>query len=55
MSLAMPPAEAAALLVVPTLVTNVWQLAAGPSFPALLRRLAVMMIAICVGTGRAGD
>ena len=38
LGLVMPPAEAAALLVVPSLVTNVWQLAAGPSFTALLRR-----------------
>lgn len=54
LSLMMPPAEAAALLVAPTLVTNIWQLAAGPSFLALLRRLAVMMAAICGGTWLAG-
>lgn len=54
LSLMMPPAEAAALIVVPTLVTNVWQLAAGPSFLGLLRRLAVMMAAICIGTWLAG-
>jgi hypothetical protein len=28
----MPPVQAAALLVVPSLVTNVWQLVAGPRF-----------------------
>ena len=50
LSLAMPPADAAALLVVPSLVTNVWQLAAGPKFAPLLRRLWPMMLAICVGT-----
>jgi len=54
LSLAMPPAQAAALLVVPTLVTNVWQLAAGPSVVALLRRLWPMMLAICLGTWSAG-
>jgi uncharacterized membrane protein YfcA len=54
LSLAMPPAEAAALLVIPTLVTNIWQLAAGPSLRALLRRLAGMMGAICLGTWLAG-
>ena len=32
----MPPAEAAALLLVPSLVTNVWQLLAGPRFGLLL-------------------
>jgi hypothetical protein len=50
LSLAMSPADAAALLVVPSLVTNVWQLAAGPKFSPLLRRLWPMMLAICVGT-----
>jgi uncharacterized membrane protein YfcA len=50
LSLVMAPAEAAALLVVPTLVTNLWQLAAGPSFAALSRRLSTMMLAICFGT-----
>ena len=50
LSLAMPPADAAALLIVPSLVTNVWQLAAGPKCSALLRRLWPMMLAICAGT-----
>lgn len=54
LSLAVAPAEAAALLVVPTLVTNVWQLAAGPNFMSLLRRLRWMMAAICIGTWAAG-
>jgi len=46
----MTPAQAASLLVVPSLVTNVWQLLAGPSFNALVRRLWPMMIGICLGT-----
>lgn len=50
LSLAMAPAQAAAMLVVPSLVTNVWQLASGPNFTALLRRLQLMIAAICVGT-----
>jgi len=50
----MAPAKAAALLVVPSLVTNVWQLAAGPRFGALLRRLWPLLLGICVGTW-AGD
>lgn len=50
LSLVMPPLQAAALLVVPSLVTNVWQLLAGPRLGALLRRFAVMMIAIALGT-----
>lgn len=44
------PATAAALLIVPSFVTNVWQLFAGPSFAALARRLWLMMLGIVVGT-----
>jgi uncharacterized protein len=36
--------------VVPSLATNVWQMLAGPYFPALARRLAVMLAFACVGT-----
>ena len=50
LSLALPPAESAALLVVPSLVTNLWQLLAGPRFGALARRLWPMMAAVVVGT-----
>jgi uncharacterized membrane protein YfcA len=50
LAIVMPPVQAAALLVVPSLVTNVWQLVAGPSFVALLKRFATMMVAVCVGT-----
>lgn len=46
----MPPAQAAALLVLPSLVTNLWQLFAGPRFGALLRRLGGMMLGILAGT-----
>lgn len=44
------PVTAAAMLVIPSLVTNVWQLRSGPSFGALMRRLWPMMLAILVGT-----
>jgi uncharacterized protein len=46
----MPPAQAASLLVLPTVVTNIWQIAAGPSFRALVRRLWTMLAGICIGT-----
>ncbi|MBM0207112.1 hypothetical protein JNW90_32035 [Micromonospora sp. STR1s_5] len=39
LSLAMSPAQAAALLVVPSLVTNIWQLAAGSRLLPLTARL----------------
>ena len=50
LGLTMPPVEAASLLVVPTVVTNIWQLCAGPRIAAVTRRFATMMVAICVGT-----
>jgi uncharacterized membrane protein YfcA len=50
LAVAMPPAQAAALLVVPSLVTNLWQLLAGPRFAGLLRRLWPMLAGICFGT-----
>jgi uncharacterized protein len=48
LSLAMLPAQAAALLVVPSLVTNLWQIG-GPGLRALLRRLAAMLAGVCLG------
>ena len=50
LALVMAPAEAAAILIVPSFVTNVWQLVAGPAFGALLKRLWTMMIGILAGT-----
>ena len=50
LGLLMPPAQAAAILVVPSLVTNVWQVMAGPDPTVLVRRLGSMMFGIVVGT-----
>ena len=46
----MPPALAAAMLIIPSFVTNVWQLFAGPATARLLRRLWLMMLGIVLGT-----
>jgi uncharacterized protein len=46
----MSPVTAASLLIVPSLVTNVWQLVTGPGFAALLSRLWPMMLGIVLGT-----
>jgi uncharacterized membrane protein YfcA len=46
----MPPVAAASLLLIPSLVTNVWQLFTGPCFTGLLSRLWLMMLGIVVGT-----
>ncbi len=50
LGLVMPPAQAAALLLVPSLVTNLWQLLGGRRFGALLVRLRGMMLGIGLGT-----
>jgi len=50
LSLGMPPATAAGLLLVPSFVTNLWQLLAGPALLPLLRRLWLMMACILVST-----
>jgi uncharacterized protein len=46
----MSPVTAASLLIVPSFVTNVWQLFTGPSFVALVSRLWLMLLGIVVGT-----
>lgn len=50
LSLFLAPAAAAAMLVVPSLVTNVWQLMAGPALGRLVRRLATMLVGVALGT-----
>ncbi|AVS74856.1 sulfite exporter TauE/SafE family protein [Paracidovorax cattleyae] len=50
LALWMPPAQAAALLVVPSLATNVWQMGPWREAPALLRRHAGLQAGICAGT-----
>ncbi|RWR31304.1 sulfite exporter TauE/SafE family protein [Sinirhodobacter populi] len=44
------PLTAASLLIVPSFVTNLWQLLAGPALRPVLRRFWPMMLAICAGT-----
>lgn len=50
LGLVMAPVEAAALLVVPSMVTNIWQFVAGPARKAVIIRLANMMMCVCLGT-----
>lgn len=50
LAIVMPPVEAAALLIVPSFLTNIWQMVAGPSLSAVVRRLWPMMVAVCIGT-----
>lgn len=50
LGLAMAPAEAAALLAMPSMVTNIGQMFDGGPLRPILRRLLPMLIAICAGT-----
>ncbi len=50
LSLVLAPSEAAALLVLPTLATNTWQVLAGPALWRLLGRFATMIAATLAGT-----
>lgn len=50
LALVMPPVEAAAVVVLPSLLTNVWQMLAGRSLASALKRLWPMMLGICAGT-----
>ncbi|WP_296265382.1 sulfite exporter TauE/SafE family protein [Pseudomonas sp. UBA6562] len=50
LGLGLPPAQAAALLIVPSTVTNLWQLAFGGHLRALLRRLGSLLAMIFLGT-----
>jgi len=50
LAVVLPPAEAAALLILPSLVTNVWQMVDGPHLRAMLRRLWPLNLGVCIGT-----
>ncbi|HEX9325540.1 MAG TPA: sulfite exporter TauE/SafE family protein, partial [Reyranella sp.] len=50
LAVVLPPAEAAALLILPSLVTNVWQMLDGPHLGPLLRRLWPLNVGVCLGT-----
>ena len=50
LSLVMAPAQAVALLTMPSIITNIWQLAAGPHFALLVKRLWVFLLANFLAT-----
>jgi uncharacterized membrane protein YfcA len=51
LGLAMLPTQAAALLIIPSTVTNLWQLAFGGHLRPLIKRLWPMLLMVAVGTG----
>ena len=50
LGIVMPPAQAAALMVLPAIATNTWQMLAGPALARLLRRFATMTVGVFIGT-----
>jgi uncharacterized membrane protein YfcA len=50
LALRLPPAEAAALLVVPSLLTNLWQARPWGGLAPLARQLAGLLLGVCAGT-----
>lgn len=54
LSLFLTPAEAAAVLILPATVTNLWQYFTGPRVVATARRFLPMMLALVLGTLAGG-
>jgi uncharacterized membrane protein YfcA len=50
LAIVVSPLHAAAILLLPSFVTNVWQMVAGPALGVALRKLWPMMVAVCIGT-----
>lgn len=49
LSAVMAPAQAAAILIAPSLATNIWQMVAGPYLLGLIKRLGTMLLAMFAG------
>jgi uncharacterized membrane protein YfcA len=50
LALVMPPADAASVLILPTVATNIWQMAAGPNLKPMAARLWPVMLGVICGT-----
>jgi uncharacterized membrane protein YfcA len=50
LAVAMPPAHALAIVIVPGLLTNIWQTFGGPYLRDIMRRLWPLMLGLVVGT-----
>jgi uncharacterized protein len=50
LALVMPPADAASILILPTVATNIWQMAAGPSLKPVIVRLWPLLLGVIGGT-----
>lgn len=50
LSVVILPAEAASLLIIPSMVTNLWLMGTGPTFLTLLRRMWSFLVGVVAGT-----
>src|SRR5579871_5162098 len=50
LALAMPPRHALALVIVPGILTNIWQTFAGPHLRDIMRRLWPLLLGLAIGT-----
>src|ERR1700749_3337759 len=49
LAVSMPPAQAIAIVIVPAIVTNIWQTFGGPYFRDIIRRLWPLLIGTAAG------
>lgn len=49
MAVVVPPVQAAALIVMPSMVSNVWQMLVGPGFLNAVRRFGTLLLMVCIG------
>ncbi len=54
LALAMPPAQAAMVMIFPSLITNLWQMFVGPYLIPLVRRLWLVLVGSAVGVWLGG-
>ncbi|MGO2347839.1 MAG: sulfite exporter TauE/SafE family protein, partial [Providencia sp.] len=50
LSITMEPIIAASLLIIPSFVTNIWQLCIGPKFGVLIKRFWPFIVGVFIGT-----
>jgi uncharacterized membrane protein YfcA len=50
LAVAMPPTHALAIVIVPAILTNIWQTFAGPHLRDIMRRLWPLMLCLAIGT-----
>ncbi|WP_067220207.1 sulfite exporter TauE/SafE family protein [Stappia indica] len=50
LAMVMPPTQAAAIMLLPSFVTNIWQMLQGGALGELAKKLWPMLVGLCIGT-----